>query len=296
VIVREDDLALGPLRWNVFTRAGQLVAPRGYVIESETTRQRLAEAELVRIADPREDVDASRRVDVDAFDASEMRRLTDPLRELASPVESALLSVKLPGDAQPRKLPVEYAGKVGLSSLMFVAPQLPTGMTWRNYEGYEVSLRLMSGRDIYVFASSIMAFTDRPVGVLHVRYPAEAACKSVRESARINTLLPATLHVGGNDPMKGLIRDLSTSGAAVETAFVLTTGTEVGVEFELFVSGAARRIRVPTVIRNVGRGGRGRMRYGMRFGDIAPNDRERLELALKAYLYEQVIERKAALD
>ena len=291
VYLAESDLKVGTrLPWAIYLRSGELLAPTGFAIADAEVQRRLMQAVPVRAAtqhDSRQDVvlaEGAAEADVAAHNP-------DPLQHLRHNAEGVILTFQLPNDFEPRKVNVEYFGRIPMQSVIVSAPPLGLGtaQTWNNFEGMPVTVQVILGRSICLFKTTVLRYSPQPSAHLFLRSPQEAVTKSFRQALRVDAHIPASITMPDGYTVPALITDLSGGGCALASGFILgQAGTRLKMAFRVKLSDKLRVITVPCVIRSIKGKLSQQMRYGIEFDEEGD---EPTVLALKSFVYEHLAER-----
>lgn len=291
VHLSENDLKIGTrLPWAIYLRSGELLAPPGFTIADEEVRRRLMQAVPVRAASS---TDRSQDI-VPADGTGEAGPVevenTDPLKALKHNAEGVILTFKLPNDFEPRKVNVDYFGRIPMQSVIISAPALGLGaQTWSNFEGMALTVQIILGRSICLFKTTVLRYSPVPSPHLFLRYPQDAVTKSFRQALRVDAHIPASVTMPDGYTVPALITDLSGGGCALASGFILgQAGTRLNMAFRVKLSDKMRVITVPCVIRSIKGKLSQQMRYGIEFDEAVD---EPTVLALKSYVYEHLAER-----
>lgn len=292
VFLSENDLPVGrSLPWAIYLRSGELLAPAGFVVADAVVQRRLMMATPVRTAQAT-DTDRQKIVAEEAGgDDKGVPQTHDPLKYLKHNAEGVVLTFKLPVDFEPRNVQVEFYGRVPLQSIIVSAPTLGlgNGQTWANFEGLPMTVQVIFGRSLCMFKTSLMRYSALPSGHLFLRYPQDAVTKSFRQALRVDARIPASITMVDGYTVPALITNLSGSGCAVATGFVLgQPGTRLTVAFRLKLADKARVVTVPCVIRSIKGKLSQQMRYGIEFDEQVEDS---VLLTLKSFVYEHLAER-----
>ena len=290
VLLAESDLKIGSkLPWAIYLRSGELLAPTGFAIADAEVQRRLMQAVPVRAATP-----TDRRQDVLASDGAAEEQAVhnpDPLQHLRHNAEGVILTFQLPNDFEPRKVNVEYFGRIPMQSVIVSAPPLGLGtaQTWNNFEGMPVTVQVILGRSICLFKTTVLRYSPQPSPHLFLRSPQEAVTKSFRQALRVDAHIPASITMPDGYTVPALITDLSGGGCALASGFILgQAGTRLKMAFRVKLSDKLRVITVPCVIRSIKGKLSQQMRYGIEFDEEVD---EPTVLALKSFVYEHLAER-----
>src|SRR5438093_356883 len=137
IYLSESDMPVGTtLRWAIYLRSGELLAPAGFVVSDSGMQRRLMMATPVRAAQATDDGRKLISADEPAGDDKAAPQSNDPLRYLKHNAEGVVLTFQLPSDVEPRNAQVEFYGRVPMQSIIVSAPTLGLGwQTWQNFEG-----------------------------------------------------------------------------------------------------------------------------------------------------------------
>jgi hypothetical protein len=290
VHLSESDLKVGTkLPWAIYLRSGELLAPTGFPIADEEVRRRLMQAVPVRAAtttDNRRDIvlaEGGPEVEAEAHNP-------DPLKNLRHNTEGVILTFQLPNDFEPRKVNVEYFGRIPMQSVIVSAPPLGSGAQgWNNFEGMPVTMQVILGRSICLFKTTVLRYSPLPSAHLFLRSPQDAVTKSFRQALRVDAHIPASITMPDGYTVPALITDLSGGGCALASGFILgQAGTKLKMAFRVKLSDKLRVITVPCTIRSIKGKLSQQMRYGIEFDEEVD---EPTVLALKSFVYEHLAER-----
>lgn len=292
IYLTETDLAVGAsLPWSVYLRSGDLLAPAGFVIQDQVVLKRMMMAVPMRLATPVDGDKPSFEATADHVADKMAPKTADPLRYLKHNAEGVVLVFKLPSDFEARKVQVDFYGRVPLQSIIVSAPVLGlgSGQTWQNFEGLPISAQVIFGKSLCIFKTSVMRYAPLPSGHLFLRYPTEAVNQPFRQALRVDAKIPASISMPDGYTVPALITNLSGSGCAIATGFVLgEAGAHLKVAFRIKIAEQAQMLSLPCIIRSIKGKLSQQMRYGIEF------DESRIEAAsaqaLRAYVYEHMAE------
>jgi c-di-GMP-binding flagellar brake protein YcgR len=152
-----------------------------------------------------------------------------------------------------------------------------------------MSAQVIFGKSLCVFKTTVMRYAALPSGHLFLRYPTEAVTQPFRQALRVDARIPASISMADGYTVPALITNLSGSGCAVATGFVLgQAGTRLTVAFRVKIADKARVLSMPCVIRSIKGKLSQQMRYGIEF-DEAVDDT--ILHALRSFVYEHLAER-----
>ncbi|MGZ8321364.1 MAG: PilZ domain-containing protein [Telluria sp.] len=289
VYLFESDLPVGePLPWPVLLASGDLLAPAGFVVSDEFVQQRMIMSRPVRIAMPEDRGRPFVEIDSAELAARIAARSNDPLKYFRQNAETVVMTFKLPAESAPRTVNADFHGRIAMSSIIVSAPSLGLGdeLRWKNFEGMPMTVQVLFGRTLCMFKTSLLRYAAVPHGHLFLCYPQKVVTKTFRQALRINARMPASVTMENQAMFPALITNLSDSGCALETGFLLgAPGSALTVTFEAKVAGEARVISVPCVIRSVKGSLSEQMRYGAEFSHQVDQS---VVFALKTFIYEQL--------
>lgn len=293
IYLSQSDLPVGAaLPWSIYLRTGELLAPAGFMVHDSNVAQRLLMATPMRAATDSDRACATFEADSDPMAEKAAPKPADPLQYLKHNAEAVVLVFKLPSDFEPRKVQVEFYGRIPMQSLIVSAPPLGLGMgqTWQNFEGMPISAQIIFGKSLCIFKTTVMRYTAVPTGHLFLRYPTDAVTQPFRQALRIDARIPASVLMGDGHTVPALITNLSGSGCAVATGFVLgQPGARMTMAFRVKTADKPQMLSLPCVIRSVKGKLSQQMRYGVEFDKAAMDDAGRQ--ALHSYVYQTLAER-----
>lgn len=194
-----------------------------------------------------------------------------------------------------RRLQVKLIGYVRGASLLVTTPTIG-GKTMFMREGQPFVVRMLAGKRIVGFTSTILRTCTRPFPYLHMAYPEQVEQITVRKAERVRVKLFASLKNANPDyqfekPRSGTIIDISTTGALMVAGEPLgVSGDEVVVRCALKIGGNEKLLSLPGVMRNIHVGqseehGSGSYYHGLEFRITE----EQETFALHGYVYEQIV-------
>jgi hypothetical protein len=291
VHLAESDLKVGSrLPWAIYLRSGELLAPTGFAITDAEVQRRLMQAVPVRAAAPTDRQQDIVLAEGGGAEADAPVHNPDPLQHLRNNAEGVILTFQLPNDFEPRKVNVDYFGRIPMQSVIVSAPSLGLGaQTWTNFEGMPITVQVILGRSICLFKTTMLRYSPLPSPHLFLRSPQEAVTKSFRQALRVDAHIPASITMPDGYTVPALITDLSGGGCALASGFILgQAGTRLKMAFRVKLSDKLRVITVPCVIRSIKGKLSQQMRYGIEFDEEVD---EPTVLALKSFVYEHLAER-----
>lgn len=151
-------------------------------------------------------------------------------------------------------------------------------------------VRAFSGKKAYAFSAFVVKSMHSPHPYLHLSYPKELSCATIRHRARIAVSVIAAVSLDGQeDSAAAVITDMSLGGAS---ASIKHPYGEVGqrgrIKFKINAVGETVFVDLPTILRSIlpienGTG----CKHGYEFVDLSTHDR----LVLSAYFHQAEVER-----
>ncbi len=194
-----------------------------------------------------------------------------------------------------RRLQVKLVGYMPGASLLVTTPTVG-GKTMIMREGQPFVVRMLSGKRIVGFTTTILRSCARPFPYLHLAYPQEVEQITVRQAERVRVKLFASLSNPNPEfpsakPRSATIVDISTSGALMVAAEQLgAVGDAVTVRCALKIGGKEKLLSLPALIRSIYSGqneeyGGGCYYHGLEFAATDEQD----VFALHGFVYEQIV-------
>ncbi len=310
--LRKDDLQLGkPIPYSIYDKDRVLLLSHGCVVESDTVLDMLREQGLFS-----DDSKAKSKggllyqpsvmaSQVTATEEVERRGpTTDNLpiafaapetgEETLIPFLETTLRMGDPlqlrfDDGTVERYPVRLIGAVDKRSLLVSHPVIDGRMIYMK-DGESVTVKAMRGKFAYSFDASVLKCQLAPYPYLHLTFPTQVRCTSIRKAHRIT--LNAVASVGRAEQRARVacnMKDLSIAGMLVHIPRDLAVvGTQVEVAFRLQISGEPTTFDVPGVIRNVRDTEDTASRYracGLEFAELIRAQRNSLQL----FIYERML-------
>ena len=310
--LRKDDLQLGkPIPYSVYDKDRVLLLGHGCVIESDSVLQTLREQGMFSDNSKppskggllyRPSVQNSQ---VAANEPSERRGPVAqdlPVAVAAPEIEGETLlpfletTLRMGDPLQVRfddgsvdRYPVRLIGAVDTRSLLISHPTVEGRMIYMK-DGQRVKLKALRGKFAYSFEASVLKCQLAPYPYLHLTFPANVRCTSVRKAHRITLNGVASVGLAGQRGRVACnMKDLSIAGMLVYVPRELAVvGTAVEVAFRLQVSGEPVTFDVPGVIRNARDAEDASSQYracGLEFAELGRTQRNALQL----FIYERML-------
>ena len=159
------------------------------------------------------------------------------------------------------------------------------------FESESVTLRVFTGRSAFAFKGNVLKTNSLPFPYVHLSFPKRVQAVEIRKSPRSRVDMPATFSVDGQHVGLGIIVDLGTAGALLDTGEVLDTSVEslqLAVSFELHDVPVSLDLhaRILGMKGYSSQGEQTSVQYRLAFDQLKPNDRLVLSSLLWFQLYE----------
>ena len=310
--LRKDDLQIGkPIPYSVYDKDRVLLLSHGCVIESDTVLELLREQGMfsddskpkskggllyrpsVMASQLAADEPGERRGPV-AGDLPIAVAAPEMGEETLLPFLETTLRMGDPlqlrfDDGSADRYPVRLIGSVDKRSLLVSHPVIEGRMIYMK-DGQRVKVKAMRGKFAYSFDVSVLKCQLAPYPYLHLTFPNQVRCTSVRKAHRITLNAVASVGRAGQRARVACnMKDLSIAGMLVHLPRDLTiVGTEVKVAFRLQISGEPVTFDVPGVIRNARDPEDSASQYracGLEFAELVRAQRNALQL----FIYERML-------
>ncbi|MCE5182692.1 MAG: flagellar brake protein [Betaproteobacteria bacterium] len=203
------------------------------------------------------------------------------------------LQIQPPSNLSQDRFLVKLIGYVPGATLLITTPVGDNGLRLALMEGETIVVRSFSGQNVFGFSATIERVCKIPFDYLHLSYPAEVRGIVIRKSHRVKTNIIATVQNVSPDapqePMSGLISNLSADGAAVDARRELgKKGSELTLVFRITLHNVEAYLKIKVLVRAVleHETNAELIRHGVEFLNIQPND----NVILQSMIYQQMIE------
>ncbi|MGA8863657.1 MAG: PilZ domain-containing protein [Gallionella sp.] len=170
---------------------------------------------------------------------------------------------------------VEYVAALHGRSILVAQPASTTSKRGL-LVGDHYLVRGFNGTSEFTFTSEVSALQSEPFAYAHLTYPDLVEVLVVREALRVNVSIPvAAMPDGATKHIFGTVKNLSVIGAMIESAAPLgSEGDKIDIAFSANVEKREVDLKIPAVIRNVGKKDAGGVfRNGLEFQDVANQDK-----------------------
>lgn len=296
--IRPDEVSIGKaLRRPIYDGQGKLLLASGFVVESEQQLNGLLENGHFQDAKYERSGSAAMQ---DGFGSgngmgrSDKPQAATPSKEILVEMtdvrwgvgETIYLQVL---DHAALRYTVKLIGFVKNKTVFVTAP-VSDGKFEFIREGQTFIVRAFSGKKAYAFMASAVKSVHTPHPYLHLTYPKEVRCNVVRQGARADVKIIASLSVGENEERSGagMLTDLSVGGASATAKEALGAKGEIGrVKFKLQAVGQDEFLNLQAILRWVGPAESGPgFKHGFEFVDVSMHER----LILSAFVHQTLVD------
>lgn len=157
-------------------------------------------------------------------------------------------------------------------------------------DGQMFVVRAFSGKKAYAFSAFVVKSVHSPHPYLHLSYPKELGCATIRHRARIPVNVIASISLDGQaDTVAAVINDMSLGGASASSKHPFGEIGQPGrIKFKINAVGETVFMDIGTVLRSIipVENGAG-CKHGYEFIELSTHDR----LVLSAYFHQAEVER-----
>jgi len=202
-----------------------------------------------------------------------------------------IVQIRLPErDGQPHYF-TRLVGYIRNVSILVTIPRVhhqPLGMV----EGERTEVRMLTGRNIYVFDAQVIKACLAPAPYMHLSFPDKVQRQSLRKAPSARANLPVTVENGGARA-EGVIANLSAAGARVDAVASLgAKGQNVMLAFQVDLDGMKRTMSLSAQIMHLrvpepkAKAAAGQVEHGVEFQDVSEED----GLWLRCLVYKRIAE------
>ena len=168
---------------------------------------------------------------------------------------------------------VEFAAALHRKSIFVSLPDAQAGSSGLQI-GTHYRVRGFNGTSEFTFPTQILKMEEKPFFHAHMTYPNSVELRVVRDEPRATVSIPIlVMPAGKGGGIPCTIRDLNINGALAESAVPLGgVGDAISIEISTHFEGQVVNIKIPALIRHYHHAV-GAFKYGLKFGEIAKNDK-----------------------
>lgn len=294
--LKKTEIAVGkPVPWPVYDLQGNLLLASGVVVESERQLEELVNNGFC--ADTLWDTIPSKlsplvKPSVTGTPAP-AKPATDQYKELMIELDSVRWAVgeifylQVHDNAMTRYT-VRLIGFVKNKSIMVTAPMVD-GKGALIRDGQTFVVRTFPGKKAYAFTASALKSVYSPHPYLHLSYPKQVRCTTIRQGSRANVNIIASVTLGvPEQTAAAALGDLSMGGASgVIKKLVGKKGDTGLIKFKVNAAGNDEFLTLKIVLRSITPSENGlEFRHGFEFVDVSPQSK----LILSAFVHQTLAE------
>jgi c-di-GMP-binding flagellar brake protein YcgR len=172
---------------------------------------------------------------------------------------------------------------------VFVTPPALDGKLEFVREGQTFIVRAFSGKNAYAFTAAAVKSVHTPHPYLHLSYPKQVRCTVVRQGARAEVKIIASVSTGNPERTgAATLTDLSMGGASgVLKELLGKKGDEGRIKMKVQAAGQDEYLNVKMIMRSITtlENGQG-FKYGFEFVDMSPHEK----VVLSAFVNQTLVE------
>jgi c-di-GMP-binding flagellar brake protein YcgR len=290
--IRKSDIDIGkPLPWPVYNGDRQLLLKRGFVVETQSQLDGLAEKGLYRDSHGGDVGTPHRRSD----DETVERAKSEQPAERSVSLDDIKLGIGDPFQIQTHAEQTEnryYVKLIGYhkgKSVLVTAPQQEGNLCYIK-EGQAFVVRFFSGKNAYAFTSNVIRAANVPYPHLHLSYPSQVRGLVVRSGERVNARIICTVSIPEDTKtvaVPGLLTNISIGGALLSSKRKLGEKNDLlAIKFRIFIRDIEFYMTIDATVCSVSKDDAGDFLHGLRFAGL-PND---MAIALTAFVYQKLAE------
>lgn len=293
------------LRWPIYDWDGNLLLAAGSIVQSESqlaeltkngffhnpkwdeslTQSRLVAPVMARNTEKNSSAKKNLAEEKDSS-APSSRETSIELDDVQWVVGETLYLQLL--DSPGIRYTVKLIGYVKNQSILITSPQTEGKFEFIR-EGQNFIVRAFPGKNAYAFVASALKTVYTPHPYLHLAYPKEVLCNTVRQSLRAQVNIVAAISIGEGGATRAIVlNDLSVGGAGGNTREEIGGKGETGkIKFKLTVEGHDHYLDLDIVLRSceVDSSNPG-FRCGFQFTSLNPQEKA----ILSAFVHQAIVE------
>lgn len=239
-----------PIPWALFDGEGQLILPKGNKVATRRELQELAERGLFRKIYPRpDDAELSEERKRQLAEAEALKyQVACPFADI-NPRIGATIRLESLGTGE------QYAARlVGFLEEQSIIVTNPSqdGKLVSFQPGQAFQVRLMAGRHVYQFRTTLLQTSTQVFAHLHLAYPRQVQGASRRQGVRAELSIICNATNEGGRRIAGMLQDMSVGGARLVTREEFAElNSQVEVSFKLQFQGCEAVLELPATVRSV---------------------------------------------
>lgn len=291
--IPKSEIDIGkPLAWSVYNGDRKLLLKRGFVVETQSQLDELAQRGLYRDTRWGSDNAAARRAD---DEAAERAAKSEQVTERTVSLDDIKLGIGDPFQIQSQseqsdsRYYVKLIGYLKGKSVLVTAPQIDGSLCYVK-EGQSFVVRFFSGKNAYAFTASVARVSNVPYPHLHLSYPSQVSGLVVRSGERVNAKIICSVSTQQDTKtvaVPALLTNISIGGALLSSKQKLGEKNDLlDIKFRIFIRDIEFYMTVDATICSVSRDDSGDFQHGVHFAGL-PND---MAIALTAFVYQKLAE------
>ena len=293
--IPKSDIDIGkPLPWSVYNGDRQLLLKCGFVVETQSQLDGLAEKGLYRDSHGSDPSPAARRKEEEA---AERAKSEQPAERLVSLDEIKLgigdpFQIQTQVDQTENRYYVKLIGYLKGKSVLVTAPQQEGNLCYIK-EGQAFVVRFFSGKNAYAFSANVIRAANVPFPHLHLSYPSQVRGLVIRSGERVNARIICTVSIPEDTKtvaVPGLLTNISIGGALLSSKRKLGEKNDLlAIKFRIFIRDIEFYMTIDATVCSVSKDEVGEFLHGLRFAGL-PNE---MAIALTAFVYQKLAESSA---
>ncbi len=290
--VNSSEVSIGQvISWPIYDEYGHLMLHAGSTIADEIQLQDVLEHGY---CNPEEMWDAiPSKVDISEKVRQTLSQQAEHHKEVSIEMDSVRWYVGETfylqlTDNMATRYTVKLIGFVKNQSILVTAP-IVDGKAVHIRDNQSFIVRTFPGKKAYAFTSASLKAIYAPHSYLHLSYPKTVRCTTIRQGARANVRIIASVTMGaGEDTAAAVLSDLSMGGAAGVIKRQLGKKGEAGViKFKVNAAGMDEYLVINVILRSVTPSETGsEFRHGYEFVDVTAH----YKLILSAFVHQTLAE------
>lgn len=296
--ISRSTLKLGkPLPCSVYNANGELLLSQGYVVETEAQIDMLAESGYLKsntssfTPSRQQEAPASRQAIEKGAGGGAAEAQSGQVEQ-----KVALDEVRwqigenffLHQQGSSNRYTARLVGYIKNKTILVTMPLVEDKFVLIR-EGQSFVVRAFSGKKAYAFTAFVVKTVHTPFPYLHLSYPRELSCATIRHRARIPVSIISSISVDGQpEAISAVLTDMSLGGVS---AVIKHPYGEIGqrgrVRFKISAVGETLLMDLAIILRSIAPIDSGGCRHGFEFVDLSTHDR----LVLSAFFHQAEIER-----
>ncbi|MDE2427656.1 MAG: flagellar brake protein [Burkholderiales bacterium] len=300
--LRHAEISVGQtLHWPVYDQDGRLLLDSGVIVADQSQLERLLEigycdANSLWDTIPSKLASQETRMSLNASAAQSKSATSAPLdahKEVVMELDSVRWNVGETlylqmHDQTAMRYTVKLIGFVKNKSIFVTAP-MADGKAVLIRDGQTFIVRAFPGKKAYAFTASALKYVYSPYPYLHLSYPKQVRCTTIRQGSRAVVKIIASVTVG--DPPEtaaATLGDISMGGTSGVIKKPLGKKGDTGqIKFKVNAAGSDEFLTLNIILRSIAPTENGlEFRHGFEFTDVSTQSK----LILSAFVHQTLAE------